>query len=76
MDGEPRRYVPPHVRGGGAPAAPPGPDYGGMGGGAGYGAPVGGFVDSRGMGGGYGECKSINCNDFRDAACSGWVFQL
>lgn len=56
MDGEPRRYVPPHVRGGTmGVGAPPPPDvfaasaaYGG-----GYGAPAGGYGAPR-MG--YGRC--------------------
>lgn len=51
MDGASRPYVPPHVRGGGAPAAPPGPDYGGYGQGAPYGG--GGGVPGP-AGGGYG----------------------
>lgn len=55
--GEPRRYVPPHVRGGAVVGAPPPPDvYGAApaayGGGGGYGAGAG-FGAPR-MG--YGEC--------------------
>jgi hypothetical protein len=57
MEGENRRYVPPHVRGGAGPGAAP-PDYGGYGQGGAYGAQppaaAGGYPPAGGRGGGMG----------------------
>jgi hypothetical protein len=69
MDDQPRRYVPPNLRGMGAPAPPPGP----MGAGpvmpGAYGAPQGAYGAPQGQPGGYGRPGGFGGGEHSHCGC-------